>query len=164
MNRRRPLPPLGRATTPEEATDAVVDADIPFEPGTARAALRHRDFRIFWAGTVAEARGYDLALSADPVDTGLSLVSTYDVRFAGYGGSPIAAWLHLPARSAGDGVPLPVVAEYIGYGGGRGLPHERLLYALAGYAHLVMDTRGQGSGWSIGHTPDPQASSHTSAM
>ena len=27
--------------------------------------------------------------------------------------------------------------------------------AAAGYAHLVMDTRGQGSGWSVGETPDP---------
>jgi cephalosporin-C deacetylase len=28
-------------------------------------------------------------------------------------------------------------------------------WTLAGYAHLVMDTRGQGSGWSVGDTPDP---------
>jgi MFS family permease len=66
---------------PESGTDAVVDADIPFEPGTARAALRHRDFRIFWAGTLASnvgtwmqnviliAFGYELTHS--PVWTGL---------------------------------------------------------------------------------------------
>jgi cephalosporin-C deacetylase len=47
--------------------------------------------------------------------------------------------------------------EYVGYGGGRGLPHERNLWAAAGYAHLVMDTRGQGSSWSVGETADPQA-------
>jgi cephalosporin-C deacetylase len=29
------------------------------------------------------------------------------------------------------------------------------MWAAAGYAHLVMDTRGQGSGWSVGDTPDP---------
>jgi cephalosporin-C deacetylase len=45
--------------------------------------------------------------------------------------------------------------EYVGYGGGRGLPHERFLWAAAGYAHFVMDTRGQGSTWAIGDTPDP---------
>ena len=50
--------------------------------------------------------------------------------------------------------PLPVVVEYIGYGGGRGLPIDWLLYAAAGYAHFVMDTRGQGSAWSKGDTPD----------
>ena len=36
------------------------------------------------------------------------------------------------------------MVEYIGYGGGRGLPHERVLWAAAGYAHFVMDTRGPG--------------------
>jgi cephalosporin-C deacetylase len=44
--------------------------------------------------------------------------------------------------------------EFIGYGGGRGLPHEWLLWASAGYAHFVMDTRGQGSSWRSGDTPD----------
>ena len=28
------------------------------------------------------------------------------------------------------------------------------MWAAAGYAHLVMDTRGQGSTWSVGDTPD----------
>jgi cephalosporin-C deacetylase len=35
------------------------------------------------------------------------------------------------------------------------MPHEHLFWASAGYAHLVMDTRGQGSLWSAGDTPDP---------
>jgi cephalosporin-C deacetylase len=38
------------------------------------------------------------------------------------------------------------------------LAHERFLWAAAGYAHLVMDTRGQGSTWSVGDTPDRNAS------
>ena len=45
-----------------------------------------------------------------------------------------------------------------GYNGGRGLAHEHLSWALAGYAHLVTDTRGQGSRWSVGDTPDPVGS------
>jgi len=56
------------------------------------------------------------------------------------------------ARSAGS--PVPCLVEYIGYGGGRGLPHEWLLWSAAGYAHFVMDTRGQGSSWRSGDTPD----------
>lgn len=48
------------------------------------------------------------------------------------------------------------MVEYIGYGGGRNLPTEWLLWANAGYAHLVMDTRGQGTTWSPGDTPDPE--------
>jgi cephalosporin-C deacetylase len=46
------------------------------------------------------------------------------------------------------------VVEYIGYGGGRGFPTDWLLWSSAGYAHLVMDTRGQGSNWLKGDTPD----------
>ena len=46
------------------------------------------------------------------------------------------------------------VVEYIGYGGGRSFPLIWLTWASAGYAHLVMDTRGQGSSWSPGDTPD----------
>ena len=53
---------------------------------------------------------------------------------------------------------MPAVVEYLGYGGGRGLPHERTLFAAAGYAHFVMDTRGQGSTWAVGDTPDPDTS------
>jgi cephalosporin-C deacetylase len=45
--------------------------------------------------------------------------------------------------------------QYQGYGGGRGLAHQEVLFGLAGFAHLVMDTRGQGSTWSPGDTLDP---------
>ena len=86
-----------------------------------------------------------------PVDSGLDLITVYDVTFRGYGGDPVKAWLALPS---GTRVPVPCVVEYPGYGGGRGLPHDCLLYAAAGYAHLFMDVRGQGSGWRPGDTPD----------
>jgi cephalosporin-C deacetylase len=48
------------------------------------------------------------------------------------------------------------VVEFIGYGGGRGFPTDWLLWSSAGFAHLVMDTRGQGSAWLKGDTPDLQ--------
>jgi cephalosporin-C deacetylase len=113
------------------------------------------DFDDFWASTLAEARGFDLSLRVTPVNTGLALVDVFDVTFAGFGGDPIKAWV---LRPAGVDVQLPAVVEYIGYGGGRGLPIERLTWATAGYVHLVMDTRGQGSSWSVGETPDPVGS------
>ena len=69
----------------------------------------------------------------------------FDVTFPGFGGDPVKAWL-LAARRRRR-ARCPTVVEYIGYGGGRGLPHERLAWAAAGYAHLFMDTRGQGSAW-----------------
>lgn len=109
------------------------------------------DFDEFWRKTLAETRQYDLAARFSPVDSGLTVVETSDVRYAGFGGTEIRGWLHLPVGRTG---PLPAVVEYIGYGGGRGLAHERVLWATAGYAHFVMDTRGQGSGWSTGDTPD----------
>jgi MFS family permease len=42
---------------PEEATDALLDGDRAFTPGTAQAALSHRDFRIVWSGTFASNIG-----------------------------------------------------------------------------------------------------------
>jgi cephalosporin-C deacetylase len=110
------------------------------------------DLDAFWASTLAETRAYDLAATFVPVATGLTVIETFDVTFAGFGGAPIKGWLHRPT---GVTTPLPAVVEYLGYGGGRGLPHERTFFAGAGYVHLVMDTRGQGSGWSRGDTPDP---------
>jgi cephalosporin-C deacetylase len=112
------------------------------------------DLDDFWATTLAATREHDLDPTFEPVDNGLALIETFDVTYAGFGGAPVRAWLHLPrARSAR----LPAVVEFIGYGGGRGLPHERVLLAAAGYAHFVMDTRGQGSTWAVGVTPDPDA-------
>jgi cephalosporin-C deacetylase len=110
------------------------------------------DLEAFWQASLGEARRHDLDARFTPVDSGLSVISTFDVQFAGYAGSPVLGWLHMPA---GVARPLPVVVEYVGYGGGRGLAHERLLWSAAGYAHLTMDTRGQGSTWSVGDTPDP---------
>ena len=112
------------------------------------------DVDAFWAATLAEARRHPLAVTSTPVDSGLTVVDSFDVSFAGFGGATIRAWLHMPVERPR---PLPAVVEYVGYGGGRGLAHERILYAAAGYAHLFMDTRGQGSTWLPGDTPDPDA-------
>lgn len=113
------------------------------------------DFDAFWEKTLSAAREHDLDARFTPVDAHLNTVDVFDVTFAGFGGHPVKGWLTLPA---GTTEPLPAVVEYIGYGGGRGLPHERLLWSAAGFAHFVMDTRGQGSGGSAGDTPDPVGS------
>jgi len=129
--------------------------DLPVEElRTYRAAIEEpADLDEFWRRTVAEARTHGGAPDLRRVDTGLTLVDVDDVVFPGFGGHPVRAWLVRPAGADG---PLPVVVEFIGYGGGRGLPHDRLVWAAAGMAHLVMDTRGQGSTWgSGGDTPDP---------
>lgn len=113
------------------------------------------DFDSFWADTLAESRAFPLEVALAPVATGLRTVDTFDVTFAGFRGQPIRAWLRVPAGASG---PLPTLVQYVGYGGGRGRVLENLLWASAGFAHLLMDTRGQGSVWGDGSTPDPEGS------
>jgi cephalosporin-C deacetylase len=109
------------------------------------------DFDAFWKATLDEARKHPLNATFERVEHGLVAQETFDVTFAGFGGQPIKGWLILPRQRTGK---LPCVVEYIGYGGGRSFAIEWLLWASAGYAHFVMDTRGQGSNWSPGDTPD----------
>ncbi|WP_328941246.1 acetylxylan esterase [Streptomyces sp. NBC_00250] len=119
------------------------------------ASVEPEDFDAFWAKTLGEARAHELDARFVAVPTGLATVEAFDVTFAGFDGQPVKGWFVLPA---GASQPLPVVVEFLGYGGGRGLPHTHLLWASAGFAHFVMDTRGQGSGWATGDTPDPVGS------
>jgi cephalosporin-C deacetylase len=129
--------------------------DLPLEElrRTRPEVAEPADFDRFWAEQRGAVRAHDLAVRARPVDAGLRTVEVADVTFAGHGGDPVRAWLLLPR---GRTAPLPAIVEYASYGGGRGLPHERLLWSAAGYAHLVMDTRGQGSSSHVGATADPQ--------
>jgi MFS family permease len=41
----------------EQVEDALVDGDVPYQRGTAQAALRHRDFRIVYSGVFASNIG-----------------------------------------------------------------------------------------------------------
>lgn len=127
--------------------------DLPIEQLETYLPPREEpeDFDSFWRQTLAEAHQVPLDAQFEPVDLGLSLVDVFDVTFNGFGGQPIKAWLILPKSAAR---PLPCVVEYVGYGGGRGLPIEWLPFSNAGFAHFVMDTRGQGSVWRVGDTPD----------
>lgn len=111
------------------------------------------DFESFWQETIEETRTYPLAVSARPVDAGLRVLDTYDVSFAGFGGTTVRAWLTVPA---GTDQTLPAVVQYNGYSRGRAFPFTSTLWAQAGYAHFVMDTRGQG--WMTGgHAPTDDA-------
>lgn len=129
--------------------------DLPLEqlksyrPERTEAA----DFDAFWAKTIENTRKFPLGAQFEPMAAGLKSMDVFDVTYAGYAGQPIKGWLILPCQRSRK---LPCVVEYIGYGGGRGLPWDWLLWASAGYAHFVMDTRGQGSEWSNGDTPDSE--------
>ncbi|MEV5440206.1 acetylxylan esterase [Streptomyces sp. NPDC052682] len=122
-----------------------------YRPDVAEPA----DFDAFWADTLKEAGTDPVLVSVNPVRTGLRLTETWDVTFRGFAGDPVRAWFSKPA---GVREPLPAVVEYAGYGRGRGLPHERLTWVNAGFAHLLMDNRGQGDQYGCGGaTPDPHA-------
>ncbi|WP_322921710.1 acetylxylan esterase [Nocardioides renjunii] len=108
------------------------------------------DLARFWADTLDEE---PVEVRTEPVDNGLVGVDSHDVTFTGHGGAPVRAWLHLPAAPLVSGR-LPGVVQLQGYNGGRGLAHEHVFWATAGFAHLVVDTRGQGSGWTTGATAD----------
>lgn len=110
------------------------------------------DFATFWADSLAAARALPLKAEFERVASPLTAFEIDDVTFSGYGGHRIKAWY---LRPAGVTTPLPCVVQYIGYGGGRDLPALWLFWPSAGYATLVMDTRGQGSTWAKGDTPDP---------
>ncbi|GAB4510092.1 MAG: acetylxylan esterase [Anaerolineae bacterium] len=127
--------------------------DMPLEQlqDYAPEVQRPADFSEFWDRTLKNARGYPINAQFERVDYGLPLVEIYDATFNGYGGQPVKGWFVLPAARS---EPLPCVVEYIGYGGGRGFGFEHLLWSNAGYAYFLMDTRGQGSAWRQGDTPD----------
>nr|WSW66039.1 acetylxylan esterase [Streptomyces sp. NBC_00995] len=111
------------------------------------------DFDAFWSRTLREARsGAADKPSFTAVETGLTQVRTYDVTVPGFAGQPVRGWLRMPA---GVSEPLGCVVEFLGYGRGRGLAHESPLWASAGHAHLLMDTRGQGWSAAGGDTADP---------
>lgn len=127
--------------------------DLPLEELQSYRPLRKEpaDFDVFWKTTLEATRLFPLQADFQPIDAGMKLVDAYDVTFNGYDGQPIKGWLLLP-RLADR--PLPCVVEFIGYGGGRGHPWDWLFWSNAGFAHLVMDTRGQGASWRKGDTPD----------
>lgn len=111
------------------------------------------DFDQFWHSTLTEAAAWPALLDVRPEPNELALLDSWDVTFSGFAGDPIRAWFNRP--SIGD-TPLPAVVEFVGYGRGRGLPQERLTWPAAGYAHLVVDARGQGDQYGTGgDTPDP---------
>lgn len=130
---------------PDLAPDVVADYRSP--------AFAPSDFAGFWGGTLTETGAHSLDARFDRFDAGMPLFDTYDVTFNGYGGHPVRGWFIAPKGGA-----QTCVVKYIGYGGGRSFAHEHLFWPATGRAVLVMDTRGQGSGWAHGVTPDPVGS------
>jgi cephalosporin-C deacetylase len=134
--------------------------DLPIEQLRAHRCATEppTDLAEFWAKELAALAAQPLEVRFTPVDTGFVAVQTADVEFRGADGDQVRGWLHLPSPALRGAAPLPAVVQYQGYDGGRGLAQQDVFWAVAGYAQLVMDNRGQGSGWSVGDTADPAGS------
>ena len=119
--------------------------------GYRSAQTEPEDFSRFWDETMARSRSHDLDIQLSRPESLVTQFDLFDVTFRGFDGQQVRAWLRSP-RGELEG--LPVVVEFVGYGGGRGRAEDSLFWAACGYAHLVMDTRGQGSSWRAGDTGD----------
>ena len=129
-------------------TDLTLSELVDFRP----AVEEPEDFDSFWQTTIAEARRRPQELRSTPAGGPVTGLLVTDLTFSGFDGDAIRAWVIRPRSSER----LPAVVEFVGYNGGRGLPAEHLHWAAAGFVHVIMDTRGQGSGWGGGgSTPDP---------
>jgi len=113
------------------------------------------DFDAFWEATIAASRELATPPRFEAIASPLRTIDALDVTFSGFMGQPIKGWFLAPRGASG---PLPTVVEFIGYGGGRGVVLDWLAWASTGYAHLVMDTRGQGATWRRGDTSDVDSS------
>jgi cephalosporin-C deacetylase len=100
------------------------------------------DLADFWAGTLSAVRSHPLDVRLAPHPVHLPMVETLDLTFAGFGGQRVHGWYLRPRHTGG---PVPLVVQFLGYCDGRGTPLEWLSWPAAGYATLVMDTRGQGA-------------------
>jgi len=118
------------------------------------------DFDVFWAEALRAARSIAGQLDARPITTPIRHSDLFDVTFPGHGGDRVSGWLSLPHDPNGRNI---LIVEYIGYGGGRGDPLDWLAWSSLGYAHLVMDSRGQGGGWRSASTSDPGDSGQPSS-
>jgi cephalosporin-C deacetylase len=121
--------------------------DLPLDdlPSVTPRGTVPGDFDAFWTATLAEARAATRPPTVTPVDVGLRTIDTFDVRFAGFNGEPIAAWLMLPRGIT----PTVTVVQYQGYSLGRSFPIENTTWCSAGHALLIVDSRGQG--WNVGN-------------
>ncbi|MFC4244039.1 acetylxylan esterase [Gryllotalpicola reticulitermitis] len=120
------------------------------------------DFDEFWSQTLGEARAASelsggAVAARVPAETPITELIVENLIFPGFDADPVAGWVMRPKGREGE--QLPVVIEFNGYNGGRGIVGERAQWALSGYVHVFMDTRGQGSGWGTGgDTADPHGS------
>jgi len=138
---------------------------MPLNDMTELELLAHRvttpepdDLDEWWSARLAKTRAQATPTTLrEHAPEAYRPLSVHDVEFSGAEGHRIRGWYLRPPGD--DGARLPVVVSYIGYGGGRGLPAGHTLLPSVGFAHFVMDSRGQGGVSTIGVTGDPGSGS-----
>lgn len=89
-----------------------------------------------------------LGMEARRIAYPLRAMEVYDITFTGLDGTPVLAWLILPAARTGR---VPAVVHFHGAGGARGIPASYAHWTALGLAVVVMDFRMQ-SGLTGSHT------------
>ena len=119
------------------------------------AVVAPDDLDAYWQEAIADARAKARPAVFEPYRQAVYRnLDVSDVTFTGAGGDPVRGWFVCPQGVAAE---LPCRVTFIGYGGGRGHASDHTLFAAAGCAQLVVDTRGQGADWTAGATGDPGA-------
>ena len=101
------------------------------------------DFDAFWQRNTGANASAPTRCAREAVDTGCAASEAFDVTFRGFGrtaGQGVAAAAAPALRTA-----LPWWSSSSATAAAAALPHELARCGAAGYAHLVMDTRGQGA-------------------
>ena len=99
----------------EEATEAYVDGDVALTPGTARAALAHRNFRVVWLGALSSSVGtwmQNVVLSAFAFELTKSPTFVGIVYFAGLGPSLLIAVIGGVMADVFDRRKLLIIANF----------------------------------------------------
>lgn len=110
------------------------------------------DFDDFWERTFAECGSGPLEFECRRVETHLKVLDAFEISWNGFGATRVYGWLVVPR---GMEERLPAVVQYTGYSCGRGMPFDNIGYAVGGYAHFIIDARGQG--W---RSPSPTEGTH----
>lgn len=110
------------------------------------------DFESFWLSTIKE-NNHKSEAKYNLIQTHLKLFDVWEVSFLGYKKHAIKGWYIAPKNSS----KLTCIMHYLGYGSGKDLPINHIIFPSAGYSVFVMETRGQGAESGNGaSTADPE--------
>lgn len=99
------------------------------------------DFEDFWRANLSHSETVPLNAEFTELVDVLPRARVYDAAFDGSDGVRVRGWFLTPLDLS---APLPTVVRFIGYTGGRSLPHTSAHHVLNGFCVFVMDSRGQG--------------------